>query len=52
VADFGGRAAVLSEIAYVGHRRREVDDADLVDLLEHTEAARLWALDESERGLE
>ncbi len=42
VADPDGRAAVLSEMAYAGHRRREVDDGDLVDMLELAEAARLW----------
>ena len=52
VADPDGRAAVLSEMAYAGHRRKEVDDGDLVDMLELAEAARLWALDESERDLE
>lgn len=52
VADLDGRAAVLSEMAYAGYRRTEVDDGDLVDMLELAEAARLWALDESERDLE
>ena len=52
VADPDGRAAVLDEMAYAAHRRREVDDGDLVDMLEIVEAARLWALDESERDWE
>lgn len=52
VADPDGRAAVLDEMAYAARRRREVDDGDLVDMLEIVEAARLWALDESERGWE
>jgi hypothetical protein len=52
VAGLDGRAAVLSEMAYAGHRRKEVDDGDLVDMLELAEAGRLWALDESERDLE
>ncbi|MFK2915259.1 hypothetical protein [Pseudomonas sp. 3HC3] len=52
IADPDGRAAVLSEMAYAAHRRQEVDDGDLVDMLEIVEAARLWALDESERGWE
>ena len=52
VADLDGRAAVLSGMAYAGYRRTEVDDGDLVDMLELAEAARLWALDESERDLE
>lgn len=50
--DPDGRAAVLSEMAYAARRRREVDDGDLVDMLEIVEAARLWALDESERDWE
>ncbi len=44
VADPDGRAAVLSEMAYAAHRRGEVDDGDLVDMLEIVESARLWAL--------
>lgn len=52
ITDPDGRAAVLSEMAYAAHRRQEVDDDDLVDMLEIVESARLWALDESERGWE
>lgn len=52
ITDPDGRAAVLSEMAYAAHRRQEVDDGDLVDMLEIVESARLWALDESERGWE
>lgn len=52
LADPDRRAAALSERANAGHRRREVDDCDLVDVLELAEAARLWALDESERDFE
>ncbi|MFG0272088.1 hypothetical protein [Pseudomonas sp. zjy_14] len=48
INDPDGRAAVLSEMAYAAHRRQEVDDGDLVDMLEIVEAARLWALDGSE----
>ncbi|WP_419231717.1 hypothetical protein [Pseudomonas putida] len=48
VADPDGHAAVLSEMAYAAHRRKEIDEGDLVDMLEIAEAARLWALDESE----
>lgn len=44
--DPDGRAAVLSEMAYAAHRRQEVDDGDLMDMLELAEAARLWALAE------
>ncbi|MND58163.1 hypothetical protein D3C80_493090 [compost metagenome] len=52
VADPDGRAAVHDEMAYAARCRREVDDGDLVDILEIVESARLWALDESERGWE
>ncbi|MDD2108945.1 hypothetical protein [Pseudomonas asiatica] len=45
VADPDGRAAVLSEMAYAAHRRGEVDDGDLVDMLELAEAGRVWALE-------
>ena len=45
IADPDGRAAVLSEMAYAAHRRQEVDDGDLVDMLEIVESARPWALD-------
>ncbi|HBM63245.1 MAG TPA: hypothetical protein DD418_05175 [Pseudomonas sp.] len=45
IADPDGRAAVLSEMAYAAHRRQEVDEGDLVDMLEIVESARLWALD-------
>lgn len=48
VEDPDGRAAVLSEMAYAAHRRREIDEGDLVDMLELAEAARLWALQEQE----
>jgi hypothetical protein len=41
---------VLDEMAYAACLRREVNDGDLVDMLEIVESARLWALDESERG--
>ncbi|WP_182942845.1 hypothetical protein [Pseudomonas putida] len=43
--DPDGRAAVLSEMAYAAHRRQEIDEGDLVDMLELVESARLWALD-------
>ncbi|MBV4490947.1 hypothetical protein [Pseudomonas oryzicola] len=45
VEDPDGRAAVLSEMAYAAHRRQEIDEGDLVDMLELAEAARLWALE-------
>lgn len=46
VSDPDGRAAVLSEMATAAHRRREVGDGQLVDMLEFVEAARLWAMEE------
>ncbi|MFG0400552.1 hypothetical protein [Pseudomonas sp. zjy_11] len=45
ITDPDGRATVLSEMAYAAHRRQEVDEGDLVDMLEIVESARLWALD-------
>ncbi|HDS0931163.1 TPA: hypothetical protein QDZ23_005943 [Pseudomonas putida] len=45
ITDPDGRVAVLSEMAYAAHRRQEVDDDDLVDMLEIVESARLWELD-------
>lgn len=48
VTDPDGRAAVLSEMAYAAHRRREVSAESLVDMLEIAEAARYWALLEHE----
>lgn len=48
VCDPDGRAAVLSEMAKAAHRRREVGEGELVDMLELAEAARLWALVEHE----
>lgn len=50
VTDPGGRAAVLSEMAYAARRRREVDDGCLSDMLELAEAARAWALLEHEEA--
>lgn len=44
VTDPDGRAAVLDEMAYAAHRRREVSAEDLVDMLELSEAARAWGL--------
>ncbi|MDN4511443.1 hypothetical protein QYE47_02825 [Pseudomonas sp. 2,4-D] len=44
INDPDGRATVLSEMAYAAHRRQEVDEGDLVDMLEIVESARLWAL--------
>lgn len=50
VADYDGRAAVLSEMAYAARRRREVVHGDLVAMLELAESARLWALLEHEEA--
>lgn len=50
VNDPEGRAAVLDEMAYAAHRRREVGDENLVDMLELTESARAWALLEHEEA--
>lgn len=47
ITDPDGRAAVLSEMAYAAHRRQEVDEGDLVEMLEIVDSARLWALDGS-----
>jgi len=50
VTDPDGRAAVLGEMAYAAHRRREVGDDNLADMLELAEAARAWALLEHEEA--
>ncbi|MGM3216749.1 hypothetical protein ACSQ5K_16450 [Pseudomonas sp. PhalM4] len=50
VTDPEGRAAVLDEMAYAAHRRREVGDENLVDMLELVESARAWALLEHEEA--
>lgn len=50
VSDPDGRAAVLSEMAKAAHRRREVGDGQLIDMLEFVESARLWALVELEEA--
>ncbi|WP_445677618.1 hypothetical protein [Pseudomonas putida] len=48
ITDPEGRAAVLDEMAYAAHRRREVSAENLVDMLELSEAARAWGLMEFE----
>ncbi|RNF73174.1 hypothetical protein [Pseudomonas putida] len=48
VQDPDGRAAVLSEMAYAAHRRQEIDEGDLVDMLELAEAARLWVMESAD----
>lgn len=50
ITDPEGRSAVLDEMAYAAHRRREVSSENLVDMLELSEAARLWALTEHEEA--
>lgn len=50
VTDPDGRSAVLDEMAYAAHRRREVGDDSLVDMLELAESARAWALLEHEEA--
>lgn len=50
VTDPDGRAAVLDEMAYSAHRRREVSAENLVDMLELAESARSWALLEHEEA--
>lgn len=50
VTDPEGRATVLDAMAYAAHRRREVSDENLVDMLELTESARAWALLEHEEA--
>ncbi|WP_430310008.1 hypothetical protein [Pseudomonas sp. PONIH3] len=43
-SDPDGRATVLEEMAYAVNRRRGLDAGVLSDMLELTEAARIWAL--------
>ncbi|MBF8802198.1 hypothetical protein [Pseudomonas asiatica] len=50
ITDPDGRAAVLDEMAYAAHRRREVSAENLVDMLELSEAARAWGLMEFEEA--
>ncbi|HDS1735452.1 hypothetical protein [Pseudomonas sp. BP8] len=46
--DPDNRAAVLAEMAMAAHRRGEVDADQLCEMLEFTEAARLYGLNEHE----
>ncbi|MBK5003860.1 hypothetical protein [Pseudomonas sp. S32] len=39
-----GRALVLNEMAYADHRRQEISDEDLTEMLELADAGREWAL--------
>jgi len=50
VTDPDGRAAVLDEMAYAAHRRREVSSENLADMLDPSEAARAWGLMEFEEA--
>ncbi|MCL8301410.1 hypothetical protein [Pseudomonas mosselii] len=50
VTDPDGRAAVLREMAFAAHRRRDVDSGELPDMLEFADAAREWALLEHEEA--
>ncbi len=50
ITDPDGRAAVLCEMAYAAHRRREIDSGELSEMLEFAEAAREWALLEHEEA--
>ena len=51
IVDPDGRAAVLAELAMAAHRRRDVDDDQLSDMLEFAESARLWAVLEHEGSI-
>lgn len=44
VTDPEGRAAVLDAMAYAAHRRGEVSDENLVEMLELSEAGKAWGL--------
>ncbi len=44
IADPEGRSAVLDEMAYAAHRRQAVTEAELVEMLELSEAGKTWAL--------
>ena len=48
LADPDGRAAVLAELAMAAHRRGDLDENQLSDMLEYAESARFWALLEHE----
>ncbi|PMY63110.1 MULTISPECIES: hypothetical protein [Pseudomonas] len=48
IVDPDGRAAVLDAMAYAVRRRLEINAAVLSDMLELSEAARLWALNAQE----
>ncbi|WP_256248250.1 hypothetical protein [Pseudomonas sp. NBRC 111124] len=50
MSDPDGRAAVLCEMAFSAHRRNQVDDEGLAEMLEFAEAARLWALEHEALG--
>ncbi|MDG9885384.1 hypothetical protein N7650_21330 [Pseudomonas sp. GD04058] len=50
ITDPDGRAATLAAMAIAAHRRREITDWQLADMLELAEAGRLWALVEHEEA--
>lgn len=50
VTDPEGCSAVLDEMAYAAHRRREVTAESLVEMLELSEAAKAWGLMEIEEA--
>ena len=43
-ADPYSHALVLNEMAYAAHRRQEISDEDLTEMLELADAGREWAL--------
>lgn len=50
ITDPDGRAAALAAMAMAAHRRREITDGQLAEMLELAEAGRLWALVEHEEA--
>lgn len=50
ITDPDGRAAVLCEMAYAARRRRDINDAELTEMLELAEAGRAWALEEHDNA--
>lgn len=50
ITDPEGMLRKLDELAMLAHRRRQVGDEDLGEMLETSEAARLWALTELEEA--
>ncbi|MDF0731000.1 hypothetical protein P0Y43_09720 [Pseudomonas entomophila] len=50
IADPEGRAEVMVAMAMAAHRRGDVDDGQLADMLELAEAGREWALEHGGSG--